>query len=212
MVDQLHGMANILWYLLVPVLLLLLLWSLRIWWPKGRALGSSSSQDNRGKSALKTTDVTSSLKIEGLENVRRRHGKSGRQPGPWQERRRHAPFQLGLSECKGWLNTFPPPPSIRHVEGALLTGVVQSGVTSGKLAEMAYRKSAKDPENPTIGQVRQGGRATTTSSPFHPCSEGDNDDDDDVDTTEAEAILVQYYLDADLRSVWKRRAMAFVGQ
>ena len=85
--------------------------------------------------------------------------------------------------------------------------MVQSGVTSGTLAEMVYRKSEKDLENPTVRQNRQGDRATTTSSPLHPCSEGD-----DVDTTEAEAILVKYYLDPDLRGVWKRRAMAFIGQ
>lgn len=208
MVEQLHGMGDLLWYMLAPILLFLLLWSLQIWQAKGRASASGPSRHNRGKSALKPADLTSSLKTEGFESVGSQHGKSGRQPCLWKERRRHAPFQLGLSECQGWLNTFPPPPSIRHFEGALLTGIVQSGITSGKLAEMAYRKSEKDPEDATIGQGRQGGRATTTSSPLHPCSEGH----DDVDTTEAEAILVQYYLDADLRSVWKRRAMAFIGQ
>lgn len=207
MLRQPYAMANFIWYLLAPMLLLLLLWYIHRWQGRRRGCSIRAVSYTGGNSAEKTSDPRSSFRTEGGRNLGRQGATSGRQPYPWQERRRLTASNLGLSERKGWLDTFPPPPSTMHVRGPFPSGMVQSGITSGKLAEMAYRQNDQDLERRTIRQGRDGGRTTRSLTPLPRCS-----DRDDVTTREAEASLVKYYLDADLRSVWKRRAMAFLGQ
>lgn len=203
-----YAMPALFCFILVIIVLMRALSFTGLWQSK-RQLGSVSPRcrgDNRG---LKTSDLKSRLDIEEGEScATRREGDGGETLlETWQEKQSPPPTSyLGLPLRERWLHALPPPHEDLHVQPAFRPTAAQFGITSGQLAMMVRQQDGRDHRDEIAFQHSRSGSTLTSLSPSQPCLNSDERDNKNV-----ELKSVRYYLEADLRQVWKRKILACVG-
>ncbi|ERF76913.1 hypothetical protein EPUS_02624 [Endocarpon pusillum Z07020] len=201
-------MPTLFFFILVIIVLISALSFIGLWQGK-RQLGSVSPRcrgDNRG---LKTSDPKSLLDIEERESFATRQEGDGGDTllETGQEKQSPPPTSsLGLPLREQWLHALPPPHEDLHIQPAFCPTTAQFGITSGQLAMMVRQQDGRDHRDEITFQNSRSGSPLTSLSPSQPCPNVDEKENKNV-----ELKFVRYYLEADVRQVWKRKILACAG-
>jgi hypothetical protein len=182
---QPYGMASSSYLspqMVAPLMVLLLLCLSLIWQRRKRSCEARLQPSIAEDSIIQSSDVVS----------------------PWDRVRGKGPL---LDDEEG-IFTSPTPASAMLMNGACMTEVLQSSITSGQYAAMVQRRDEqKDTKNPSLHQAPYPWMSQASCSRFTPWSSAKIEENIKIENNS-----IDFYRGSEPQEVWRRRVLAFVGQ